>query len=160
MAKILYAPGIEEVSGALSKIKTKSQHSHDQNMFLAVHRVAPTMNKTCSRAYFRKINSLPWQNSFDPSQEVLTLREEFVFKSRAVAARKKSLATLASDQAVFLELNQELMEKTGVKGTFKVFYWACAKKYYSNGSVNWPAGGIDLTYEEYRTACMSARDRE
>lgn len=159
MGKIIWAPGIEQVSGALTKIKTKSQHADDQNMFLATHRNAATMSKSCSRAFFRKINNLPWQNGAVPSADVLNLRRKFAQSSTAIAERREDLTHFPADNTAFKALNAEYLQKTGLSGTKNVFYWAAAKKYTAEGQFapTWPQGAIDLTYEEYAAACASAR---
>lgn len=160
MAKTIWAPGIESVSGALTKIKTKSQHADDQNMFLATHRTAATMSTSCSRTYFRKINNLPWQGGAVPSSEVILQRQKFASQSSAVATRRKDLISMGPDKSAFQALNAEYEQKTGLKGTMSVFYWAGAKKYTAEGAMSptWPQGAIELTYEEFAAACSAARN--
>lgn len=164
MAKILYAPGIEKVSGAMSKINTKSRHADDQNMFLATHREAATQSKTCSRAYFRKINSLPWQNTSLVPSSAIQLRARFTAFTAAIKARKKDLMTLSLDQDAYLALRREMISKTGITPTVNVFYWAAAKKYGPQdgyaGPVTWPEGAIALTYNELLAAVNENRSRQ
>ena len=159
MAKIIWAPGIEVVSGALTKIKTKSSHADDGNMFLATHRTAATMSTSCSRSYYRKINNLPWQSGQPVSTEVLTQRGDFGMKAKAVSTRRKDLNKMGPDNKAFRDLNAEYEQKTGRKGTINVFYWAAAKKYTPEGehTPTWPSGAIELSYEEFASACNSAR---
>ena len=51
MAKVVWAPGISTVSGALSKINKKKPHAADMQMLLATHRKAATTNTDCNRLY-------------------------------------------------------------------------------------------------------------
>lgn len=143
MAKILFAAGIEEVSGALSKVNRKSMHVDDQNMFLATHRKAETMTKGCQRAYYRKTNSLPWYNgiantSAENVNKVVLLRREFGIKGTAVATRRKDLSAISADTMNFLAYREK-----HPNATLKYFMWLGAQKYYDaeTETVNWPASG-------------------
>lgn len=159
MSKILYAPGIEVVSGALAKIQKKSNHAWDQNMVLATHREAATMNPKCSRLYLRKVNQLPWQPGKLISLDVRDLRIKFATKAKAVAARKTDLLNLTKDQINFRALRDEYKQKTGYGSTFKAFLWAGAEKYWNDTNVQWPANdGISLTYQEFADAMNYARE--
>lgn len=149
MAKILYAPGIEEVSGALSKINTKSKHRDDENMFLATHRKAATMNNACARAYYRKINKLPWQSGSVPSTSTLEIRALFASRQKAVNERSKDLAHVTADQTLFRSLNEQFKSKYGYYATQNAFYWAAAKKYTQDGRVEMPTGAIEMTFAEF-----------
>lgn len=156
MAKILFAAGIDEVSGALSKIATKSKHRDDQNMFLALHRKAETMSKHCQRAYYRKINNLPWNkvlHVFSASSEVAIQRNTFAAQARAVAVRRQDLASMTGDQELFKEINTEYRAKKGYGLTMKQFLWVAAKKYTTvEGNlptVNMPAN-LALTYSDFQ----------
>lgn len=156
MAKILYAPGIQEVSGALSKIDVKSKHAQDMNMFLATHRVAATMSRKCSRAYFRKIDQLPWHvnGTTAKTPEVRTIRMNFTIKTQAISQRRANIATLTGDQQAYRALNAQFVQKHGYSGTFKSFFWTAAEKYFDNTSVEWPQGAIELTYNEYEQGVL------
>lgn len=145
MAKILFAAGIEEVSGALSKVNTKSKHRYDQNMFLATHRKAATMSLACQRAYYRKINSLPWQQTTTaPSSETLAIREAFAIAVRAISTRKENLTMKAQDLAAFKTWREA--QPGRLNNTLNKFYWLAAKKYKNGetGAIDWPSGPIDL----------------
>ena len=138
MAKILFAAGIEEVSGALSKVNRKSMHVDDQNMFLATHRKAETMSKTCQRAYYRKSPQIAWGQNPLVSVETTKRREIFVNRRKAVASRRKDLSKISMDLTSFLAY-----KKDHPNTTFMWFYWAGAKKYGNeeSGSVTWPTDG-------------------
>lgn len=157
MAKCLFAPGIEEVSGALSKINLKSRHVDDQNMLLATHRKAATAKRSCQRLYMRKANRLPWQNTGVISQHTLDLRADFVRGVNAIKARKASLMVITLDQQKYLSLKPYVI-KAGYSPTLNVFYWAGVKKYRnSSGIIEWPENtAIDLTPEEFISACADA----
>lgn len=162
MAKIMYAAGIEKVSGALTKINTKSKHADDQNMFLATHRVAETQSKTCSRAYYRKKNNLPWQSNPALSNETIEQRSIFTHAVQAIKQRKGDLMSISADQAAYNALKREMQSKTGITPSMTVFYWAAAKKYRdaSGISVTWPEGAIVLTYAELLEAVNDNRRRQ
>ena len=117
MAQVTYSPGIEFVKGALAKAKKKEGHRCGDYL-IGTHREAPTTNPNCTRLYVRK--GVSYERSTDPSAEELAQRNRFAVVSRAVAARKKSLATLASDQAAFLA------QKDNVDGkkTFTSYLWS------------------------------------
>lgn len=120
MAKIAWAPGIEYVSGAMTKINTKSFHKLDQNMFLATHRVAATTSDACSRSYFRKVYNLPWQGTSIITADVSAIRARFTAVSRAVAARKQDLSQITTDQAAF----EAQKNQPGGKKTMTAYLWS------------------------------------
>lgn len=151
MAKVLFAPGIEVVSGAVTKINLHSSHVLDQNMLLFTHRNAPTVSRACQRGYYRKANSLPWQQGAVPTQEVLDLRANFALASREVATRKQNLGTIAADQAQFAAIKDEV-KAAGVRITFNTFQWAAKKMMGSSYST----GAITMTAAEYITYCGDA----
>ena len=99
MASVIWAPGIQTVSGALSKINKKSPHANDQKMLLATHRVAPTTSDSCSRLYLRGIEAVTRTTPISADEQVL--RTRFKKVSKAVSARKKDLNHVASDLAAF-----------------------------------------------------------
>ena len=117
MGKVQYAPGIEFVKGALAKAKKKEGHLCGDYL-IGTHREAPTTNPNCTRLYVRKSTS--YVRETDPSQDELAARERFAAVSRAVAARKKSLATLATDQAAFLAQK----DQPNGKKTFTSYLWS------------------------------------
>ena len=117
MAQVTYSPGIEFVKGALAKAKKKEGHRCGDYL-IGTHREAPTTNPNCTRLYVRKSTS--YVRETDPSQDELAARERFAAVSRAVAARKKSLATLATDQAAFLAQK----DQPNGKKTFTSYLWS------------------------------------
>lgn len=156
MAKILFAAGIDEVSGALTKINTKSKHRDDENMFLATHRKSETMSKHCQRAYFRKINNLPWnkQNAIYLTEETRLRRNTFGAQAAAVAARRQDLSHMTADQELFVEINEQYKSKRGYSLTMKQFLWVAAEKYTTvEGlvvTVNMPAN-LALTIADFNS---------
>lgn len=144
MAKILMAAGIEIVTGAVTKIKTKSAHAFDQNMFLFTHRKRETTSRACQRAYYRKINNLPWQSGKAVSQEVKAQRLAFATAAREVAARRNDLSKMTADQEAFLAIAPEVKAK-GRLITMKSFLWA-AKALYGE---QFPTIAITMTAQEY-----------
>ena len=99
MAKVVWAPGIETVSGALTKINKKSQHAADQQMLLATHRVAATTSTHCSRLYMRGLSSVT--RSTPVSSDERAQRDRFSAIAKAVNARRKDLSKVAEDLAAF-----------------------------------------------------------
>ncbi len=129
MAKILWAPGIEEVSGALTKINQKSNHANDQNMFLGTHRKAGTV-QDCSRAYYRKRNQLPWSQAGAISAETEAIRMRFTEVQNAVKLRFKDLNKMTADQQAFRDIYEETKSKAGVAPTMRIFLWCvCGNEY-------------------------------
>ena len=127
MAKVVWAPGISTVSGALSKINKKSPHAGDQKMLLATHRKAATTSPDCSRLYLRGIESVT--RSTPVSSDETLARTRFGAIGRAVQLRKKNLSLVATDVANF-----KAQKETGYK-TFQQYLWhLCADEYdQSNG---------------------------
>ena len=99
MAKVVWAPGIETVSGALTKINKKSPHAADQQMLLATHRVAATTSTDCSRLYMRGLSSVT--RSTPVSSDERAQRARFSAIAKAVNARRKDLSRVAEDLAAF-----------------------------------------------------------
>ena len=99
MAKVVWAPGIETVSGALTKINKKSQHAADQQMLLATHRVAATTSTDCNRLYMRGLSSVT--RSTPVSSDEKAQRARFSAIAKAVNARRKDLSKVAEDLAAF-----------------------------------------------------------
>ena len=99
MAKVVWAPGIETVSGALTKINKKSQHAADQQMLLATHRVAATTSTDCNRLYMRGLSSVT--RSTPVSSDERAQRNRFSAIAKAVNERRKDLSKVAEDLAAF-----------------------------------------------------------
>ena len=127
MAKVVWAPGISTVSGALSKINKKSPHAADQEMLLATHRTAPTTSTDCNRLYLRGISSVTRKTPVTADEQVQ--RARFAAIARAVAARGRDLANAAADITAF---NAQKDQPGGLK-TLKAYRWnICAKAYDQN----------------------------
>ena len=99
MAKVVWAPGIETVSGALTKINKKSQHAADQQMLLATHRKAATTSTDCNRLYMRGLSSVT--RSTPVSSDERAQRARFSAIAKAVNERRKDLSKVAEDLAAF-----------------------------------------------------------
>jgi len=127
MAKVVWAPGISTVSGALSKINKKSPHAADQEMLLATHRKAPTTSTDCNRLYLRGISSVTRSTPVTADEQAQ--RARFAAIARAVAARGNDLAQAAADIAAF---NAQKDQPGGLK-TLKAYRWSiCATAYDQN----------------------------
>ena len=124
MAKVVWAPGIETVSGALTKINKKSQHAADQQMLLATHRVAATTSTDCNRLYMRGLSSVT--RSTPVSSDERAQRARFSAIAKAVNERRKDLSKVAADLAAF---NAQKDTAGGYK-TMRQYLWhICAAEY-------------------------------
>lgn len=129
MARILYAPGIDLVSGALSKVAKHTNHKYDSNMFLATHRKAATV-QDCSRAYYRKFNNLPWAHTTSVSSETLQIRTRFTEVAALVKTRANDLNRVTADQQAFMDIKADVQRMAGVAPTMKIFLWViCGKEW-------------------------------
>ena len=117
MAKVVWAPGIETVSGALTKINKKSQHAADQQMLLATHRVAATTSTDCNRLYMRGLSSVT--RSTPVSSDERAQRDRFSAIAKAVNERRKDLSKVAADLAAF---NAQKNDPDGYK-TMRQYLW-------------------------------------
>lgn len=152
MSKILYAAGIEIVSGAMTKIP-KGQHRFDGNMFLATHRKAASSSVACSRAYFRKVNNLPWAYAL-PSNEVVTQREAFATKAALVKARMRDLEFISADNVHFMAI-KDAVKSYGYSMTMRSYLWALLRK--NNGT--FPTGtDYTFTAQDYVTNTGASKD--
>jgi hypothetical protein len=114
MAKVEWSPGIDSVSGALSKPSKSGQHSCSK-MLLGTHRVAATTNPNCNRVYIRK----KIERSTAPSSRELAIRERFASVAQAVQARAIDLTKMSADKAAFIAQK----DLPGGKKTLKAWYW-------------------------------------
>ena len=117
MAKVVWAPGISTVSGALSKINKKSPHAADMQMLLATHRKAPTTSPDCSRLYLRGISSVT--RTTPVSADELAVRTRFATISAQVNQRAKDINTYPADYRQF----QAQKDTPGGAKTFKAYLW-------------------------------------
>ncbi|MBR6304318.1 MAG: hypothetical protein IKR37_01665 [Paludibacteraceae bacterium] len=114
MAKVEWSAGIDSVSGALSKPGKSGQH-RCAKMLLGTHRVAATENPNCNRVYIRK----KVQRSTQPTPLETAIRTRFTAVRAAVAARKRDLEFIATDQQNFLAQK----DLAGGKKTMKAYLW-------------------------------------
>ena len=123
MATVKWMKGIEYVSGLLSKRPKKGQaHSSHSSALLATHRTAPTLNPVCTRLY----TVGEYNRSTIPGQDELDRRTKFAAVSRAVAARRQNLGTIAADQAAFVAQKDD----ADGKKTFTAYLWkVCGDAY-------------------------------
>ncbi len=114
MAHVEWSAGIDSVSGALSKPGKSGQH-RCAKMLLGTHRVAATENPNCNRVYIRK----KVQRSTQPTPKETAIRTRFTAVRAAVAARKRDLEFIASDQQNFLAQK----DLASGKKTMKAYLW-------------------------------------
>lgn len=143
MAKVLFAAGIEVVSGAVTKIDKKSQHAYDENMLLFTHRKAESCSRVCQRGYYRKVNNLPWTYAV-ASTETRARQLAFKVASQQIATRRNDLSKMTADIAQLQAITPAVTAK-GYSITMKSFLWA-AKKLMGN---DFPTGEITMTAEQY-----------
>ena len=121
MAKVVYSNGIDYISGALNKVKSNGQHSHEK-MLLATHRTAATTSNSCNRIYLRK----KVQRSTPVTQDEISARVRFTAVSQAVNTRQKDLSKITQDQMAFIAQR----DTPGGKRTMKSYLWAvCGAEY-------------------------------
>ena len=126
MAVVKWMKGIDYVSGLLSKRPKKGEsHSSHSSALLATHRTAPTTNPDCTRIY--AVGA--YNRSTVPGQDELDARTRFAAVSRAVAARRQNLGTIATDQAAFVAQK----DNPDGKKTFTAYLWkVCGDAYDQN----------------------------
>lgn len=124
MAKVVWAPGISTVSGALSKIDKKSPHAADQQMLLATHRTAPTESKDCSRLYLRGIESVT--RTTPVTADELANRQRFAAVAAQVNTRAHNMTTYPTDYAAF----KAQKDQPGGRKTFKGYLWKLLLQVY------------------------------
>jgi len=124
MAKVVWAPGISTVSGALSKIDKKSPHAADMQMLLATHRTAPTTSKDCNRLYLRGIESVTRKTPVTADE--LAVRQRFAAVAAQVNLRAHNMSTYPADYAAF----QAQKDSAGGAKTFKAYLWKVLGEVY------------------------------
>jgi len=123
MGVVKYSPGIEYVSGSLSKPKKMDGHNHGDYL-IGTHRVAATENPNCTRLYIRKGDSFTRTNNY--SQKELAIQNRFTEVSRAVRTRSKDLNLVTQDQAAF----KAQKDAAGGKKTMRAYLWqVCGAEY-------------------------------
>ena len=114
MAKVVYSNGIDYISGALNKVKSGGQHSHEK-MLLATHRKAATTSSDCNRIYLRE----KVHRSTPVTQDEISARMRFTAVAQAVNARQRDLSKITQDQQAFIAQK----DLAGGKKTLKAWYW-------------------------------------
>ena len=123
MAKVKYATGIDYVSGSMAKPKKKNGHSCGTYL-LGTHRVAPTQNPMCNRAYTP--NGDTYERTTPLTSQELDARARFTAVAAAVKARKSDLSQITQDQINF----EAQKDQPGGKTTMKAYLWLiCGQKY-------------------------------
>ena len=123
MGKVMYADGIDYVSGALSKPKVRNGHSCGTYL-IGTHRSAATTNPDCTRLYIKGQDA--YKRSTAPSQDEMLARARFATVSAAVVARKTDLMNISADKAAF----EAQKDQPGGKTTFKSYLWkVCGDAY-------------------------------
>ena len=125
MAVVRWSPGIDSVSGALSKAKKKDGHSCGEYL-IGTHRTAETTSADCNRLYIRTAES--YVRSTAPSVDEIKQRNKFATVSRAVAERMQDLSQISADQAAFKAQKDE----PGGKKTFKSYLWKLELEAYED----------------------------
>ena len=116
MAKVVYATGINTVSGSLSKPVKKEGHTCG-NYLIGTHREAPTQNPNCARLYVKTANAYLRKGA--PSMREMDARDRFSAVAAAIKVRKEDLQKISQDQAAFLAQK----DSPNGKKTMKAFYW-------------------------------------
>ena len=125
MGKVTYSPGIEYVSGALTKPKKKQGHNCGDYL-IGTHRTAPTQSSECTRLYIRKGDT--YERTSALSNDEVEARARFSAVAAAVAVRAKDLTKVTADQQAFLAQKDS---PTGKK-TMKAYLWkVCGLEYDS-----------------------------
>ena len=117
MAKVVWAPGISTVSGALQKINKKSPHAADQQMLLATHRKAATTSTDCNRLYLRGLSAVTRSTPVTPDERAQ--RTRFGAIAKAVNTRRKDLSKVATD----LEAFNAQKDTAGGYKTMRQYLW-------------------------------------
>ena len=123
MGKVVWAPGIQSVSGALAKPKKRNGHSCGDYL-IGTHRVAPTQSNDCNRLYIK--NADTFERSTALSEDEINNRNRFTAVSRAIKARKRDLTYIAQDQIDFMAQK----DTAGGKKTMFAYLWkVCGDAY-------------------------------
>jgi hypothetical protein len=126
MGKVKYATGIDYVSGSLAKPTVKDGHSCGTYL-IGTHRNAATTNPNCTRLYVR--NADTYDRVTPLSQDEQAARIRFTAVTQAVAARRKDLMKITSDQAAFVAQKDS---PTGCKTMTKYLWSICGAEYDQN----------------------------
>ena len=123
MGKVKYATGIDYVSGSLHKPTVKDGHSCGTYL-IGTHRSAATTNPNCTRLYIKEADA--YDRVTPLSQDEQAARIRFTAVTQAVAARRKDLQKITSDQAAFVAQKDS---PTGCKTMTKYLWSICGAEY-------------------------------
>ena len=125
MGKVVYATGIDYVSGSLAKPKKNGNGGHSCGTYLiGTHRVAATTNPNCTRIYIKNANA--YDRSTLPSADELAARQRFTAVQEAVRLRAKDLTHMTQDQEDFMDQRN----LANGKKTMKAYLWSiCGAAY-------------------------------
>ena len=110
------AAGIEYIQGALKKPKKINGHNHG-NYMVMTHRTAPTENPNCQRIY--TFDADRYKRTTQPTPKETAIRTRFTAVRAAVAARKRDLEFIATDQQNFLAQK----DLASGKKTMQAYLW-------------------------------------
>lgn len=116
MGKVVYATGIDYVSGSLSKPKKVNGHNCGSYL-IGTHRTAPSESEACTRLYVRKADT--YVRTTPSTAKENAAKARFSIVSAAVAARMKDLSKITQDQIDFIAQKNE----PGGRKTMKSYLW-------------------------------------
>ena len=125
MAVVKYQSGIDYVSGAAMRPKTKEGHSCG-GYVVGTHREAATTNPNCTRIYFKDKDA--YKRSTPVSAKETKIRQRFTAVATAVASRMQDLAQITSDQIAF----NAQKDQPGGKKTMKSYLWSLEMATYDS----------------------------
>ena len=120
MAVVKFMTGIDYVKGSLAKPKKTNGHSHGSYL-IGTHREAATTNPNCTRLYIRRLDAYNRSTPF--SADELAAQNKFGEIAAAVAARRKDLTKIATDNANFKAQKDE----PNGKKTMRSYLWSLEK---------------------------------
>ena len=117
MGKVVYATGINYVSGSLAKPVKKNGHSCGTYL-IGKHRTAATENPNCTTLFVQ--NADVYERSTPPTVNELFARQRFAAVRAAVKARSEDLSKVDADQAAFVAQK----DTAGGKKTMNSYLWS------------------------------------
>ena len=117
MGKVVYATGIDYVSGALSKPVKKNGHSCGTYL-IGKHRTAATTNPNCTTLFVQ--NADTYDRSTAPTPTEIFNRQRFAAVRAAVKERSEDLTKVDADQAAFIAQK----DTAGGKKTMNSYLWS------------------------------------
>ena len=116
MGKVVYATGIDYVSGSLSKPVKKNGHSCGSYL-IGKHRKAATTNPNCTTLFVQKEDT--YDRTTPLSSREMSARQRFTAVAAAVKARANDINQITTDQLAF----KAQKDQPGGKKTLKAYYW-------------------------------------